>query len=217
MQLRQNGETPDAAVIQLELGLVDIFVSLCRFEWQAGYKELATGLFQAEVEFSLFCPALLLSEHSKQRLFEHFWNSEAARVGEAGALGWSVWLEKEEEERQRAISEDNSSDDDKGGWTGWSEPISNSASKYDEEIPLAVTENSLEDPELDAEPEREDVDQEDDTEALLKTLGINIDSGVNAEVNDASTWLRWSVEESSRDNSQWMPVHAKSGPVLSSC
>jgi len=51
-------------------------------EWQAGYREFSISLFQAEIEFSLFCPPLLLTEHSKNRLFEHFWNSHGARVGE---------------------------------------------------------------------------------------------------------------------------------------
>ncbi|KAJ4835452.1 hypothetical protein Tsubulata_042729, partial [Turnera subulata] len=55
-QVYQNAQlsTVDDNVVQLELGLVDIFLSLCRFEWQAGYKEMTTALFQAEIEFSVF-------------------------------------------------------------------------------------------------------------------------------------------------------------------
>ncbi|KAF2317625.1 hypothetical protein GH714_025828 [Hevea brasiliensis] len=91
---------------------------------QAGYQELATALFQAEIEFSLFCPSLLLSEHSKLRLFEHFWNGNGPRVGEEGAVGWSSWLEKEEETRQKTLKEEETlHDDERGGWTGWSEPL----------------------------------------------------------------------------------------------
>lgn len=197
----------DPAIIQLELGLVDIFLSLCRLEWQAGYQELATALFQAEIEFSLFCPSLLLTEQSKHRLFEHFWNGDGARVGEEGALGWSAWLEKEEENRQRIVKEETSHDNEKGGWTGWSEPISKSKGNSTNSEELGDDNVSAEE----AEIEKEVMKQEDDTENLLKLLGIDIDVGANAEVKDTSTWTRWAEEESSRDCDHWMPVHSEGG------
>lgn len=174
----------------MELGLVDIFVSLCRFEWQTGYRELATALFQAEIEFSLFCPPLLLTEQSKQRLFEHFWNSEGERVGEEGALGWSTWLEKEEETRQRVIKEEISQKDEEGGWTGWSEPLSKAKEG------IANVENEAENnlilEDMEDEDELKDVKQEDDTEDLLKMLGIDVNAGDGSEVNDTTTWIKWS-------------------------
>ncbi|XP_056168937.1 uncharacterized protein LOC115676257 isoform X2 [Syzygium oleosum] len=210
-QLRQVSQMSDASrdptVVQLELGLAEVFISLCRFEWQAGYRELATALFQAQIEFSLFCPSLCLTENSKQRLFEHFWSSGGARVGEEGAIGWSTWLEKEEEYRQRIIKEETSQDNEKGGWTGWFEPLS----KHKEtDKPLeGVPDAAVQDVEEDGEPE--DTNQEDDTETLLKMLGIDVDTGPSDNVKDVSTWTRWSVEESSRDCIHWMPVHAKSG------
>ncbi|KAH0976100.1 hypothetical protein GBA52_017999 [Prunus armeniaca] len=197
---------PDLATVQLELGLVDIFISFCRFEWQAGYQELATALFQAEIEFSLFCPSLLLTEQSKQILFEHFWNSDGARVGEEGALGWSTWLEKEEENRQRVIQEETAHDNE-GGWTGWSEPLTknkeNSLKTEKESESNVVVE------EFQEEFEEEDVKKEEDTEALLKMLGIDVDVGTSGEIKDTSTWIKWSEEELSRDCVQWMPVHAR--------
>ncbi|XP_058722605.1 uncharacterized protein LOC131594475 isoform X2 [Vicia villosa] len=200
--------SPDPAIIQLELRLVDIFLSLCRFEWQAGYKEVATALFQAEIEFSLFCPPLLLTEQSKQRLFEHFWNSHGARVGEEGALGWSTWLEKEEETRQRVIKEDLSHENEGGGWTGWSEPLSKDkegVTNFEVE-----SDNDLDMEDNQDEDEYKDVEPEDDTENLLKSLGIDISAGDDGEVNDILTWIKWSEEESSRDCDQWMPVRRKS-------
>ncbi|KAJ0047844.1 hypothetical protein Pint_16778 [Pistacia integerrima] len=203
----------DPAIVQLELSLVDIFLSLCRLEWQAGYQELATALFQAEIEFSLFCPSLLLTEQSKHRLFEHFWNSDGSRVGEEGALGWSMWLEKEEENRQKVMNEEFSlHDDDQGGWTGWSEPVSkqNESSRNPED----VLNDKVAAEEFDEEADDEGINQEDDTEALLKLLGIDIDAGANAEVKDTSTWTRWAEEESSRDCNQWMPVRTKDGLFL---
>ncbi|KAJ8554076.1 hypothetical protein K7X08_024754 [Anisodus acutangulus] len=204
-----NSPSVDPAIVRLELGLVDTFLSLCRFEWQAGYRELATALFQAQIEYSLFCPSLLLSEQSKQRLFEHFWNSNGARVGEDGALGWSKWLEKEEELRQRAMKEESSHDSEKGGWTGWSEPLSKSKESNEAIENKTETDGSLD--ELEDGSEMKDAEQKDDTEALLKMLGIDATGEANCEIKDTRTWTRWSEEEVARDSNEWMPVHAKTG------
>ena len=194
--------------------MVDIFLSLCRLEWQAGYQELATALFQAEIEYSLLCPCLSLSEQSKQRLFEHFWNGDGARVGEEGALGWSTWLEKEEESRQQVIGEENAEENDKGGWTGWSEPLYKQKEINLEKADIDlenVAENDLAVEDAEEILESKDKEQEEDTEALMKMLGIDINAEANDKVKDSSMWTRWSEEESSRDNRQWMPIHAKSG------
>ncbi|PIA63768.1 hypothetical protein AQUCO_00201244v1 [Aquilegia coerulea] len=195
-------------IVQLELGLVDTFVSLCRFERQSGYHELATALFQAEIEFSLFCPSLLLTEQSKLRLFEHFWTGNGARVGEDGALGWSVWLEKEEDNRQKVIIEDSSRENE-GSWTGWSKlPLTNNGtSKYAEGLvdDVVVGDGVKED------LEAEDVQQEDDVELMLKKMGFHVDDEAECGVKDASTWTRWSEVELSRDCEQWMPMREKSG------
>nr|GMC53153.1 protein NRDE2 homolog isoform X1 [Ipomoea batatas] len=207
-QVRQ-GAMPvslDPAIVKLEVGLVDIFMSLCRFEWQAGYKELATALFQAEIEYSLFSPSLLLSKNSKQRLFEHFWSSNGARVGEDGALGWSTWLEKEEEQRQQAVKEESSSNVDEGGWTGWSEPLSKIKELNEVSEKVIDSDGVLE--ELEDGAEMQEADEKDDTEALLKMLGIDAAAEVNGEVKDTRTWARWSEEEVERDSDQWMPVRA---------
>lgn len=213
MQGHQSAKPSDTAIVQLELGLVDIFLSLCRFEWQAGYQELATALFQAEIEFSLFCP-LLLTEQSRRRLFEHFWNSDGARVGEEDALGWSTWLEREEENRQKVIKdEETARDNEKGGWTGWSEPLFKDQDGSRNSTNAAN--NNLDVGELQEEFEDEDVKQEDETEALLKKLGIDVEAEASCEVKETSTWARWSEEESSRDCDQWMPLRRKSGFSLS--
>ncbi|XWS60805.1 hypothetical protein CRYUN_Cryun07bG0068800 [Craigia yunnanensis] len=212
-QIHQTSKPADSAMVYLELGLVEIFLSLCRFEWQTGHQELATALFQAEIEFSLFFPSLLLNEHSKQRLFKHFWDSDGARVGEEGALGWCMWLEKEEENRQRAMKEESLDKNDEGGWTGWSEPLSKC--KETSTNLENVSHNDVTDEEFNAEIENENIEREDDTKALLKQLGIDVDAGTSGEVKDTLTWARWSEEESSRDSDQWMPVRAKSGAVTS--
>lgn len=217
-QVHQTAKSPtsDPAVIELELGLVDIFLSLCRFEWQAGYQELATALFQAEIEYSLLCPCLFISEQSKQRLFEHFWNGDGARVGEEGALGWSTWLEKEEESRQQVMREETADENDKGGWTGWSEPLSKQKEINLEKTSINlenVADNDVDVDDLEDKLETKDTEQEEDTEALMKMLGIDVNAEANNEVIDTSIWTRWSEEESSRDCNQWMPIHTKSvGP-----
>ncbi|KAG2385066.1 uncharacterized protein HKW66_Vig0121580 [Vigna angularis] len=202
----------DPAIVELELGLVDIFLSLCRFEWQAGYRELATALFQAEIEFSLFCPPLLLTEQHKHRLFKDFWKSGGARVGEEGALGWSTWLEKEEETRLKVINEELVRESDEGGWTGWSEP----RFKDNEDVTMVENEDNNDMVMEDTQDEEEynEVETEVDTENLLKMLGIDINNG-DGEVNDTATWIKWSKEESSRDCEQWMPVRRKSDTTSS--
>ncbi|KAL9263204.1 Nuclear exosome regulator NRDE2-like protein [Drosera capensis] len=198
----------DSAAVELELGLVDMLISLCHFEWQAGYRELATALFQAEIEYSLFSPTLQLTEHSKQRLFEHFWNSNGPRVGEEGALGWSTWLEKEEEERQKAIRDISAQENEGGGWTGWftltkkEQNLAESENAADASMNLEET--------VDA-PENEDQMQVDDDEALLKMMGIDMDAEANVDIKDSTIWGKWSEEETMRDNDQWLPLHPRSG------
>ncbi|XP_010487670.1 PREDICTED: protein NRDE2 homolog isoform X2 [Camelina sativa] len=203
-QVDATSEPLDSAAIQQELLLVDMLVSLCRFEWQAGYQELATALFQAEVEFSVFCPSLLLTEQSKLRLFEHFWSSNGARVGEEGAFGWSLWLEKEEENRHKILKEESSDDNEVGGWTGWTEQVSG---RNKDSIASANTvEDDVVREGLDEEMEDENSKPEDDTEAMLKLLGIDVNAAASDEVKDTSTWIKWFEEEVSRDLIQWMPT-----------
>jgi hypothetical protein len=156
---------------------------------------------------------LLLTEQSKQRLFEHFWNSHGARVGEEGALGWSTWLEKEEETRQRVVKEELSHENEGGGWSGWSEPLSKDkegTANFENEIDIDLVMEDNQD-----EDEYKDVEPEDDTENLLKLLGIDINAGDGGEVNDTLTWIKWSEEESSRDCDQWMPIRRKLGRIFS--
>ncbi|XP_015689394.2 nuclear exosome regulator NRDE2 [Oryza brachyantha] len=209
-----NFKPPYSSLVHLELGLVDIFVNLCRFEWHTGHRELATALFQAQIEYSLFSPPLHLTTSSKQRLFEHFWNNGGARIGEDGALGWSRWLAKEEESRQNIDIEENTQETESGGWSGWFDPSlrnNNETSEVSNKSmePLASDGNDAED------QDDEDPSAQDDVESLLKKLGIDGDADYNSEVKDPKTWNRWSSMELSRDNEQWMPLHEKSGSLFS--
>lgn len=89
---KRNSTTDIERSRQLESLLLEFFVRYCVFEQQAGYTELAVACFQAEIEYSCCCPPNL-NDESKKSLFESFWDSEVARTGEPGALGWSSWLE----------------------------------------------------------------------------------------------------------------------------
>lgn len=208
-----SATTIDPAIVQLELGLVDVFIGLCRLEWQAGYQELATALFQAELEYSLFSP-LVLSEQSKQRLFQHFWSSNGARIGEDGAFGWLTWIEKEEEQRQRLISEESSDAVEEGGWTGWFDP---SSETKEIEMPGIATEGLVVGEEVNDESDSNDVDEKDDVESLLKALGIDAAVEADIKIKDTETWTKWSKAEMTRDFDHWMPLRANSGFSPSIC
>ncbi|CAI9109785.1 OLC1v1009681C1 [Oldenlandia corymbosa var. corymbosa] len=207
MYAQVHRDTSNQYLLDLELGLVDISLCLCRFEWQAGYRELATALFQAEIEYSLFCPSLLLSEQSKRRLFEHFWNSNGARVGEDGALGWATWLAKEEEQRAKFRSEELSHEVEGGGWTGWSE-MPSKTQEGREILENGVADDMVVEDFDDVLPTKED-ENDDDTETLLNELRIVAAADANIDANDVNTWTSWSKEELARDCNQWMPVRAE--------
>jgi NRDE-2, necessary for RNA interference len=55
---------------------------------QSGFTERAIAIWQGLVEVNLFRPSSLPVEQSIHSL-EDFWDSEAPRIGEAGARGWS--------------------------------------------------------------------------------------------------------------------------------
>jgi hypothetical protein len=67
-----------------------IFLRMTLLVREAGFTEMAVGLWQAALEFTLFCPSSLqsASEDSKISAFREFWESEVARIGEPGANGW---------------------------------------------------------------------------------------------------------------------------------
>ncbi|KAB2630879.1 hypothetical protein D8674_008398 [Pyrus ussuriensis x Pyrus communis] len=50
---RRKSSSRSPATVQLELGLVDTFLSFCRVGWQ---------MWLAEIEFSFFCPLLLTQQ-----------------------------------------------------------------------------------------------------------------------------------------------------------
>lgn len=215
----QAGKTEDSSRSEMEQNLVSLFVDLCRFEWQTGHHEFAVGLFQAQIEYCMFSPSLDVTERSKKRLFNEFWDSGAPRVGEDGAVGWATWLQEEEEWIQKALAKDQADDvlgDEKetGGWTGWYEPIVDKERQEGE--PMSSTDGPV--IEGDADTEVKDIDDDEDAEIkgnetnehdeamLLERLGLSFDAGQELEVKDPVTWRRWSEKEHERDSEQWLPV-----------
>ncbi|KAJ5930196.1 hypothetical protein N7466_005689 [Penicillium verhagenii] len=69
--------------------LVYIFLRLTLLFREAGYNEIAVGLWQAVLEFCCFKPESLVDSDEILSSFRQFWDSEAPRIGEDGAKGWS--------------------------------------------------------------------------------------------------------------------------------
>ncbi|KAL5355117.1 NRDE-2, necessary for RNA interference-domain-containing protein [Aspergillus floccosus] len=83
--LRLNKSSPDHP--NKTLVHIYLFLRLTLFMREAGFMELAIGLWQAVLELTFFRPESL-DERSIVALFLEFWDSEVARIGEAGAQGW---------------------------------------------------------------------------------------------------------------------------------
>jgi NRDE-2, necessary for RNA interference len=68
-----------------------LFLRMTLFIREAGFSELAVGLWQAALELSLFRPQELAgsSKDDVMSAFALFWESEVARIGEPGAKGWN--------------------------------------------------------------------------------------------------------------------------------
>ncbi|KAI5059254.1 hypothetical protein GOP47_0025573 [Adiantum capillus-veneris] len=213
-------KTESTSRAETEKNLVSFFVDLCRFEWQTGHHELAVGLFQSFIEYNLFSPPLDVGERSKRRLFSEFWDSGVPRIGEDGAVGWALWLQKEEEWIQKSLAKDQAEgtigeESELGGWTGWYEPAIVNKGKEKDELMSSVDGPSLEDSagaEMQDTDEDEDADikdpehNEQDETVLLERLGLSLQAENEVEVKDSVIWKCWSEKEYDRDSIQWLPV-----------
>ncbi|PCG99899.1 RNA-processing protein, HAT helix [Penicillium occitanis (nom. inval.)] len=67
-----------------------LFLRMTLFMREAGYTELAVGLWQAVFEFILLRPERYSTASKADLLndFASFWESEVARIGEPGSKGW---------------------------------------------------------------------------------------------------------------------------------
>lgn len=69
-----------------------IFLRLTRFLSDTGFKESAVAGWQALLELTFFRPPEQNDGSTALDLFEDFWESEVARIGEAEALGWKQYV-----------------------------------------------------------------------------------------------------------------------------
>ncbi|KAJ3088671.1 Protein nrde2, partial [Quaeritorhiza haematococci] len=84
---------------EVEETLLYFFTRACHMMKQAGYIERAVATFQAQIEFSCFCPAPYARQTFSQRveMLETFWDSEMPRFGEEDATGWANSLFKDQD------------------------------------------------------------------------------------------------------------------------
>ncbi|XP_024385096.1 uncharacterized protein [Physcomitrium patens] len=206
----KNGDERDTVIKDAELAMVSILADRCRFELQTGHAELGLAIFQAAMEYSLFVPLIQTTENNKRRLFEAFWDSQAPRIGEEGALGWALWLEKEEEQFQKARAQEAEQEEQApGGWTGWSEPVMSGIDVKMTDSAANAGKNGDTSSEERDQDEIEGVESDEDEATLLAKLGISsMDAGKELEVTDSEVWLRWATEERKRACEQWLPIHA---------
>lgn len=79
------------------MGAVQVYVllRLTRLIKESGYDELSTALWQGLLETQFFLPSRLHGASAEEQLgaFEGFWDSDAPRIGEDQAQGWSKFDE----------------------------------------------------------------------------------------------------------------------------
>lgn len=136
VQSRREDFASSKQVAEAESAVVEMFLEACRFEWQCGHHEMSIGMMQAEMEYAVFAPHLQVSESSKRRLFEEFWDGRLPRVGEEGAHGWSALIELQEEMLLKAQKGDEVEEEEEktGGWTGWMDKVQSSELAEEEEV-----------------------------------------------------------------------------------
>jgi hypothetical protein len=78
-----------------------VYLRLTLFMQEAGYQEHAEALWQAILEIHFFAPLQLqsdsISDSDLAASFEEFWESEAPRIGELNAKGWSQFTTDSQE------------------------------------------------------------------------------------------------------------------------
>lgn len=76
---------------KINLLFSEICKQLCYILNSCGYTEKAIAIYQALIEFNLFCKSDVesLAVNEKIVCFEPFWDSGAPRIGEKDAIGWT--------------------------------------------------------------------------------------------------------------------------------
>lgn len=81
----------DAGRHHVQVIHIYLLLRMTLFMRESGYIELATGIWQALLEFNLFRPKNVISTGNRADAiasFRSWWESEAPRIGEVGAQNW---------------------------------------------------------------------------------------------------------------------------------
>lgn len=113
------------ATVRLELGIFSIPLSLCRFKWQARYREFVLPCFRRRLNRACSVLYFLINYTSKYDLTISGTVLMLA-LGKMVLLAGQRSLEKRGRAEKRAIREESSHNSGKSGWTGWLEPLSKS-------------------------------------------------------------------------------------------
>ncbi|GAA6015188.1 hypothetical protein JCM11491_000498 [Sporobolomyces phaffii] len=139
----------------IEGNAVYLFLRLCLMLRQAGYSERAFAAFQALVELNLCSPSRLElpSPDTPRRKWtdkvvdelEEFWDTEAPRVGEAGAKGWRNTAEDafSSPEAPSGALVQTDSDAEARPFQKWA--TAERAASLDAALPARTTDSSLDD------------------------------------------------------------------------
>ncbi|KAG9000242.1 hypothetical protein FRB93_012782 [Tulasnella sp. JGI-2019a] len=86
-------ESERSSRTSLDLFKLRVLWRSCTAFSEAGYKERACAIFQAQLELVLRLPSRLTGATANTKLdaLEEFWEAEAPRIGERSACGWATW------------------------------------------------------------------------------------------------------------------------------
>jgi hypothetical protein len=92
---------------KLLLVINDILLCLSLVLRNAGFREKAIALHQAQLELDFYAPELksdsLLEWVENKKMFEFFWDMDTAKFGEKNAAGWSSCMKEVEKHTQKNI------------------------------------------------------------------------------------------------------------------
>lgn len=100
--------------------LLYVLLRLTTFMRESGYSELAVAIWQGLLEVNFRAPSQAFSQEEIKHLFSNFWESEVARFGDDGALGWRHFLENQNvSEVDASIAEADNTLDDTNLFQSW--------------------------------------------------------------------------------------------------
>ncbi|KAF2756798.1 DUF1740-domain-containing protein [Pseudovirgaria hyperparasitica] len=91
--LREKTPQPGVSTCKLQRIQLYILARLTKMISESGYHEQALAIWQVIIENNFLRPAGVEDPIQSLILFEEFWDSEVARVGELGATGWCNFRE----------------------------------------------------------------------------------------------------------------------------